>query len=95
MKHELSSMGLRSLRLEHVKPEPVSIGKSTEAIELSDFYYSYNGGEKQRVAIAASAADSGQNVNGIPSPKRIGGDNRYVFDNRLRDNQPVKRVLMM
>ena len=150
-------MGLRSLRLEHVKPEPVSIGKSTEAIELTAFHYSYKGGQKQRVAIeiilfdeptsgldvrhmlqvseilkklktmgktvviithdpelilrtcdyivhldngiallrTVFAADSGQNVNGIPSPKRIGGDNRYVFDNRLCDNQPVKRVLMM
>ena len=39
MKHELSSMGLRSLRLEDLKPESVSIGKSTEAIELSDFHY--------------------------------------------------------
>ena len=41
MKHELSSMGLRSLRLEHVKPESVSIGKSTEAIELTDFHFNH------------------------------------------------------
>ena len=44
--YEMSSMGLRSLRLEDLKPESVSIGKPTEAIELTDFHYSYKGGQK-------------------------------------------------